>query len=399
MKVELGVLEQFVPFVHGQIKQPICLLSGGRGSGKSRATAQRLVLRSLSGKRRIGLVRKVFNSIRDSQWKEIRDVVEGLGLSHLFEFKVSPLSITVKSGSEFICKGLDETSKIKSIASLDEVWIEEGEELTHDDWTTLRLSVRGLSQKSISITFNPQSGHWLKDEFYRADGTPQERPDVYYMHSTYLNNKFVGDAFAAEMQRLKDKDGDLYRLHGLGEWVKPRGLIYTNWDVVSELPERKFVEFGGLDFGYFPDPAAFVKCYMSGDEIWLEEKLYENNLTNDQLSERLKELGEDFEFWADSAEPKSIQDMVNAGFYMCRPVEKGPDSVAHGIDLVQSKTLHIMENSTNLISEITSYVLKKDANGNYISGKPVDYKNHLMDALRYAIWGKCREPDLNIAFI
>ena len=133
----------FLPFIKGALdtRKSLIILEGGRGSGKSRATAQHLILRALRRKLRIALIRKVAETVRDSQYKEIQDTVEQWRLDEYFEFMASPLSIRVSNGSEFITKGMDKAVKIKSLANVDVIWIEEATELTQDDYLTDRKSV------------------------------------------------------------------------------------------------------------------------------------------------------------------------------------------------------------------------------------------------------------------
>lgn len=380
--------EKFIPLICGDISARITCISGGRGSGKSFAVAQSLVIDALQRRARYGLVRKVFDTIRESQWRQIKEIVELWGLEELFEFRVAPLSIRcAATGSEFVCRGLDRASKIKSIAGLDRIWIEEAEEITREDWLTMNLSIRGETQKRIDLTFNPQAGSWLQSTFFRSDGGPK-RSDVYYLHTTFHDNRFVGAEFAAEMDLLRRENEELYRLHGLGEWVTPEGLIYKNWAIINELPERKYTIFYGLDFGYFPDPAVLVRVSKTGNEYFIEELLYENNLTNPMLAERMREAGitgGDI-IYADSAEPKSIQELIDHGFFV-QSVPKGADSVRNGIQLAQSKKLYLLSDSVNAIREISNYTLRKDASGEYMSGRPVEKNDHAMDAMRYAIVG------------
>ena len=86
---------------------------------------------------------------------------------------------------------------------------------------------------------------------------------------------------------------------------------------------------------------------------------------------------------ADSAEPKSIDEIHGHGFNI-HPCRKGADSVRAGIDYMRSHKLYITERSVNGIKELRNYKYKEDKNGKILNA-PVDAFNHFIDASRYAI--------------
>lgn len=176
----------YLPLVTEQPEtlKTIVVEEGGRGSGKSRAIAQTIVLSALKRKMRIALVRKVADTIRDSSYAEIKDVVHAWGLDAHFRFYESPLKIVCRTGSTIICKGLDKAEKTKSLASVDLIWVEEATELTHNDYSTLSLTLRGKTTfelpKRIIISFNRQSGNWTEQEFFYANGQFKDNPLTYH---------------------------------------------------------------------------------------------------------------------------------------------------------------------------------------------------------------------------
>lgn len=380
---------KFLPFVLGEqeTNKPLCVFEGGRGSGKSRAVVQSLVIRAMKNKLRIALVRKVADTIRDSIYREIQDTVKEWNLESLFKFISSPLEIRVQNGSEFICKGLDKNEKIKSLANVDIVVVEEATELTKDDWLTLALTIRGQSDagtKQKILIFNREDGNWTEQEFFNADGSFIPREDVYHNHSTFTDNKFLDGPFLASLEKLRTADEDAYRKHALGLPVKLKGIIYENWDIVDGIPENAHDKFAGIDFGFI-EPCVFLQMHRRENEIWIEEKLYQTHLTNTQFIERMKTFCPmNMEIAADSAEPKAIQEIYDAGFYGIAGAIKGADSVKHGTDTVNRYRLHILSSAVNTIKEIKSYKRKIDKAGNILED-PIDFNDHAMSALRYGI--------------
>jgi phage terminase large subunit len=261
--------EVFIPFISREVKtcQPLIIHEGGRASGKSDGIAQFLITLTYSTKKRILLMRKVEKSIRNSSYKLIYDYVRKWNLSDFFKFVPSMLTIKVLNGSEFICMGFDEAEKIKSIANIDVVWIEEATEITLEDFETLLFTIRGQGIKRIILSFNRKLGNWTEDYFFYANGQFKERPDVYHLHTTFKDNKFLSVADIQRFERLKIEDPRKYDKIALGLPVKLEGLVYENWDVFKgEFPICR-EELYGLDFGY-TDPKALVRCGRIGKDLY-----------------------------------------------------------------------------------------------------------------------------------
>lgn len=377
------------------------LMFGGRGSGKSRAAAQAVVLLMLSGKYRIALVRKVADTIRDSQWQEIKDVVEEWGIEHLFRFTVSPLKIVCRrTGSTCIAKGFDKHEKIKSLASVDFVWIEEVTELTIEDWRQLNFTIRGKNKagriRQIMMTFNPiNPEHWVKSEFFAEGQGPEDAADdesTTILHTTYRDNAFLDAAFLKELQKLKKVDPDLYKIITLGEWTKLRGLIFPKFETIEVFPSLPS-HYYGLDFGFSEDsPAALVKIGAKVDDgrrqLFVEEKLYMPGLSPSELIEQMErvvpETDKHIPIYCDDARPETIKELRKAG-YNAMPWKKGASSVYEGIMLVKMFDLCVTENSVNINSELNLYKWKEDRSGNQLP-EPVKKFDHCADAIRGVVY-------------
>ena len=382
----------FIPFIKGteRVVVPIQIEEGGRGSGKSRAIAQKLILLSLKHKARVALVRKVFDTIRESQYREIKDVVSGWGLSNRFDYQVSPLSIHNSAGSEFICKGLDKNEKIKSLASVDVVWIEEATELTHDDWINLSLSIRGLTSwgdpRQLIISFNRQAGSWTEKEFFDESGQPKNNPLVYHQHSTFNDNKFLDEWFLARLEQMRIEDEELYKKNALGLPIALKGLIFPSFTLIDEMPSVDEIIYG-LDFG-IADPTVLLKIGIAGRDIYFDEMIYERGLTNNRLIEMLPEIVADnsADIYADAEDKNRIEEIHQAHWNVI-PSNKEPNSVIEGLAFMRAFRHHITRRSTNTIKDWQNYKWKTDKNGNTIvPEKPLHSYSHSPDAARYAMW-------------
>ena len=218
----------------------LILLWGGRGSGKTHAVVMFIIYRMLTANYFKGiLVRKVYDTIKESQFDSIKQTVEDLGLSSLFIFKTSPLSITCVNGNRLIARGLDKAEKIKSIKDPSFVWYEEGNEITEDDFNTVSTTVRSNKADKLQeiFSFNPESDEpdfsdfWIYKRFFNDTVDKSfttvidvETPDgpvsytVDSIHSTYRDNPFLPASISATYEDFKRTSPFYYTVYTLGLW-------------------------------------------------------------------------------------------------------------------------------------------------------------------------------------
>lgn len=370
--------EKFIPLLHND-KRYIFLLGGG-GSGKSVFVSQKEIIKSFQIKDKIMGVRKVKDTIKDSIFAELKKRIQERKLEQFFEIKVSPLSIRNKlTWCEFIFRGIDDSEKIKSVEWVARIWIEEATELTREDFDQLDLRLRGKQNMQITCTFNPTDAeHFLNTDFWVNGNTETQS----CLHTTYTDNRFIGAEYKKVFDRLLETNKNYYNIYALGKWGVLEGMIFDNWDI-AEIPETAQLMWYWLDFWFTNDPTALVALYKQDNEIYLDELIYERWLTNQDIVSKLKEIGIDdnVTIWADSAEPKSIEEIYRNG-YDIRAVEKWQDSIKYGIDIMKQYKIHITPRSVNGQKEIKKYVWDKDKNGKSLN-RPIDAFNHFLDWSRY----------------
>jgi phage terminase large subunit len=292
-----------------------------------------------------------------------------------------------KTASEYKLNGntiefisLDMPQKIRG-RKRDLLFANEANELNFEDWQQLLFR----TNEKVIIDFNPsEEFHWIYDHVL-------PRKDVEFFQTTYKDNPFLGAEIKAEIERLKDIDENYWRVYGLGERGQSRSLVYT-FNTIKEIPkEAKLVSYG-LDFGYSSDPTSLVRTYILGDDMYVDELLYRMGMTNQDIANEMKALGLDRsnEVFADSAEPKSIEEIYRMGWNV-KPTIKG--SINIGIDIIRRYKLHATESSFNLIKELRNYKYIEDKNG-HMTNKPVDNFNHALDALRYSVVNKISQSHL-----
>lgn len=376
---------------------------GSRASKKSKTTALNFIFRLMKYPgANLLVVRKVFRTLKDSAYTDLRWAIRQLQVDDYWDYKESPLELIYKpTGQKVLFRGLDEPMKLTSITvdvgSLCWCWIEESYEITKEsDFNMLDESIRGQVNgdlfKQITLTLNPwNEGHWIKKRFF--DVEPCD--DILAKTTNYLCNEFLDESDLRLFERMKAENPRRYRVAGLGEWGISEGLIYENWEekefdiqeILNNIPdiESSF----GLDFGYTNDPTALFcgLISLSRKEIYVFDELYKKSLTNRMIADEITSMGKAKEkIVADSAEPKSIDELYDYGLYRVVPARKGKDSINNGIQFIQGFKIIIHPKCTNFLTEISNYTWDKDKFDKPIN-KPIDDFNHLMDAMRYALEG------------
>lgn len=372
---------------------------GSRASKKSKTTALNFIYRLMKyPQANLLVVRKVFGTLKDSSYSDLKWAIHRFGVDSFFDCKLSPLEITYKpTGQKILFRGLDDPLKITSITvdvgCLCWLWIEEAYEITsEDDFNMLDESIRGQVPeglfKQITLTLNPWSDrHWIKARFFDIN-----RDDILAKTTNYLCNEWLDEADLRLFEDMKINNPRRYRVAGLGDWGVTDGLIFDNqrvdeFDLENIKGKDGVVSVFGLDFGYTNDPTALF-CGLADTNnkiLYVFDEMYERGLSNERIAELITVKGYRKEkIRADSAEPKSIDRLRELGISHIRPARKGKDSILNGIDLIQDYEIIISPKCKNFIEEISQYCWDKDKQGNTIN-KPIDEFNHLMDAMRYAM--------------
>ena len=374
------------------------VLKGGKGSKKSATTALNFIYRLMREENtNLLVVRQVMNTHRDSTFAQLKWAQERLGVAEYWNNTVSPLEMVYKpTGQKIIFRGFDDVLKLASTTVskgyLNYVWIEEAFEISDEaDFDLLDLSVpRGKLPpplyKQTTITFNPWSdGHWLKKRFF--DNVPD---NAAVFSTNYLVNEFLDETDRTVFEKMKTANPRKYDVAGLGNWGISEGLVFENWVVgikeISTTEEYKWKSFFGLDYGYTNDPTAFVafKANPIDKEIYIYAEFYEKRLLNSDIAARIKDMGFSKErIRADSAEPKSNDDLRRLGIGRITASVKGKDSVLNGIAAINEYKIMVAPHCLNMIKELSSYIYDERRNDRG-QRMPKDSENHLCDALRYA---------------
>lgn len=241
-----------------------------------------------------------------------------------------------------------------------------------------QLAIRTIDtpnfESIIFLDYNPSNEFWVHEKIIG-------QPDADLIISDHRCNKFLSDEQHARIEGIEDPE--LWKVYARGRTGRIEGLVYNNWDIVDDTPENYKKRWVGMDFGFTNDPTSIIDVRLSDGELWIDEICYRTGMTNTDIAKHLKQnnIDRSISIIADSADPKSIQEIYNMGFNI-EGAKKGPDSINYGIDILKRYKLHITKNSVNVKKELLSYKWAEDKLGS-LTGKPVDWNNHALDAIRY----------------
>ena len=208
--------------------------------------------------------------------------------------------------------------------------------------------------------------------------------NVDFIILNYKDNEAAPQSAIDFIEKAKDKAKtsdywqNWYNVYGLGEIGSLQGVVFSNWKTIDKIPDEARLIGIGLDFGYTNDPTSIIEVYTYNGQRIVNELCYQTGMLNSDIA---KVLPKHVTVYADSAEPKSIDEIRRHGIQI-KGVTKGKDSINYGIDVMQRQEYLITSNSTNLIKELRSYTWDKDKHGTTLN-KPIDHYNHAIDALRY----------------
>lgn len=155
-------------------------------------------------------------------------------------------------------------------------------------------------------------------------------------------------------------------------------LVFPEWSEYDTEPDAPVVY--GLDFGFSNDPTAIIQVKRVNKRLYLKEILYQKGLTNSDIYQLIKDKVRSAFIYADSAEPKSIEEIRRLGLNI-RPTIKGPDSITNGISWVKEHEIFVHFNSHNLKNDLLNY--QWVMHGGEATNIPIDQFSHAPDAIRY----------------
>lgn len=338
---------------------------GGTRSGKTYAILQFLIVEALQTRQAITIVRRTIPSLKRTVIKDFKDIISDIGIWNEDNFNTTDRTYRLgESTIQFI--NSDDPEKLRGLKS-DILFIDEASEI--DEESYFQLSIRTTGR--IILAYNPTVSpyHWLR-----------QMQDCDRFVTTYKDNTYLPTEMVKAIEELEFKNPKYWTIYGKGEFAPNEKAIFK-FDLVDDW-DADFVGFG-MDFGFSNDPTTLCAVYKSGDNLYLEELLYEKGLVTSDIVKKLNELKIDksYEIWCDSAEPRLIEEIYRSGFN-AKAVTKGKDSIKFGIGVMNNYNIHLDKKSQNLINEFYGYQYSTDKYG-YTTDNPEGGLDHLIDAARY----------------
>ena len=355
-----------------RLKKRVRIVRGGTSSSKTFSIIPMLITYAVQNKGvEISIVAESIPHLRRGAIRDFLKIMDMVGMYKDDNWNKSSLTYTYSNGSFIEFFSADQPDKLRG-ARRDVLFVNECNNI---DWESYyQMAIR--TRKFIYLDYNPVAEFWVDTEL-------MDDKDSDMVVLTYKDNEALDESIVKEIEKAKQKAEtsdywrNWWRVYGLGEIGSLEGLVFGNWETIDTIPSEARLLGYGLDFGYSVDPTAIVAVYQYNEQRIVDEICYRNGMLNSDIA---KIIPEEVMVYADSAEPKSIDDIRRYGKRI-KGVTKGKDSINYGIQIMQGQEYLITNRSTNLIKELRGYIWDKDKRGN-LTGAPSGV-DHAIDAWRY----------------
>ena len=366
-------------------EENVFVVRGGQGAGKTVSIIQLIIQSLCSSTKEATILSSELSKMKRTVIRDYKKICKDWGvLANELDYNKSESKHEYQNGSYLDFLGADVNDVGKGFRR-DILYINEADKMEVD------TAVQFISRAALTIIdYNPDSLFW-GDDYINENN---------FITLTYKDNEFLAKSEIKSILDYKHKgffnielpteslffDGNVknkywankWRVYGLGLTGNLDGIVFDNWSIISNIPEGARLIGIGLDFGYTNDPTAAIEVYKYNDKRILNEIVYRTGMLNKDIADVLPK---NTYVYADSAEPKSIEEIRRTGVNIL-PVKKGADSIVFGIQTMQTQEYLITSRSKNTINEFQKYIWAKDKRGDTLN-KPIDKFNHAIDAIRY----------------
>jgi phage terminase large subunit len=355
------------------LKKRVKIIQGGTSAGKTFGIIPVLIDRAArTSNLEISIVAESIPHLRRGALKDFLKIMKWTNRYIDASFNKSLLRYEFGNGSYMEFFSADDSSKLRG-ARRDILYINECNNIEFESYN--ELSIR--TKKEVYLDFNPANEFWVHTEL-------KDELDTDFIILTYKDNEALDEAIVSQIEKNRLKAttssywANWWRVYGLGEIGMLEGVIFSNWKVIDTIPtEAKLLGYG-LDFGYTNDPTTIIEVYNYNGKRILNEICYQTGMVNSDVA---KKLESNVIAYADSSEPKSIEEIKRQGKTI-KGVTKGQDSINFGIQIMQGQEYLVTSSSINLIKELRAYCWDSDKTGKRLN-KPAGGNDHAIDAVRY----------------
>jgi len=358
------------------LNKRIRVVRGGTSAGKTICILLILIDYAIKNEgKEISVVSESIPHLRRGCVKDFTSLLKSLNRYKENQFNRSTLKYTFTNGSYIEFFSSDQPDKLRGARRTD-LYINECNNVPFDAYNQLAVRTSG----TIWLDYNPSNLFWVDKEIIGQN-------DSDYITLTYKDNDVLDESIIKEIEKAKEKGktstywANWWRVYGLGEVGSLEGVCIPDWKEIDNIPVEARLLGYGLDFGYSVDPTTIIALYKWNNAYIYDEVLYKKGMLNRDISRFLSQNNINENVIADSAEPKSIEELHRMGFNV-KPAKKGPDSIRAGIDIMRRRRIYVHEDSRETQKEFRNYKWMTDKNGRVLN-KPVDDFNHSVDAVRY----------------
>lgn len=395
-----------------KLKKFVKGVQGGTSAGKTYGILPILINKACKvANLEISVVSESVPHLKRGAMKDFIKIMKETGRWNRAHWNATDFKYTFANGSYIEFFSADDDSKLRG-ARRDYLYINECNNVSFHAYTELAARTK----EGIYLDWNPTSSFWFHEELQHDD-------DVDYIVLTYEDNEACPEASLNFINKAKKKGfvnpnlkgrylldpentkspfwANWYKVYGLGMMGSLEGVIFQ-FTLVDELPldEDGYIDADliahGLDFGFTNDPSALTSVYRKGkNDLYLDEGFYNTGMTNRMIVNEFGELQIERydDIIADSAEPKSIKEISNAGYNIVG-AKKGKDSIKASINILQQYNIFVTKRSLNLIKELRGYVWAKDKTGKTLN-VPIGVNDHCIAGVRYVALNKLAFFDTN----
>lgn len=355
------------------LKKKIRAVQGGTSASKTISILLYLIHRAQTDKKPT-LTSVVAESVPHLKRGAMRDF-ENIMKAHKYwkesNWNKTDSTYTFETGSRIEFFSSDSGDKLRG-ARRDRLFINEANNVPLDAFDQLEVRTKEF----VYLDWNPTNEFWFYTDVH------SHREDVDHIILTYKDNEALSQEIIDSIEARKNRKG-WWKVYGEGQLGEVEGKIYKDWNILDEVPHEARLERFGIDFGYTNDPTSVIALYKYNGGYIIDEIAFQKGLSNKQIADIILNQENNAIVVADSAEPKSIDEIRSYGVNIT-PSKKGKDSVNHGIQVVQDCKISVTKRSFNVIKEYRNYLWETDKDGKILN-KPEHTYSHSMDAIRYAI--------------
>ena len=355
-----------------KLRKRVRIVRGGTSSSKTFSIIPLLIDYAVKNPNtEISIVSESIPHLRRGAIRDFLKIMEMVGMFDPNKWNKSSLTYSFTNGSFMEFFSADQPDKLRG-ARRDVLFINECNNVEWESYYQMAIRTR----RFIYLDYNPVTEFWVDTELVND-------PDAEMIVLTYKDNEALDQSIVAEIEKARDKAitssywANWWRVYGMGEIGNLEGVIFSNWKTIDTIPPEARLLGLGVDFGFTNDPTAIVEVYQYNNQRILHQTTYQTGLINSDIA---KKLPNHVRVYADSAEPKSIEEIRRYGKQI-KGVTKGKDSINYGIQVMQGQEYLVTSSSVELIKELRGYCWDTDKSGNRMNIPTGTH--HAIDAVRY----------------